>query len=770
MKPLEPERPIDIDALFDALDQYRPRRRGWAWRAPAPKGAHYPPAPFTYYQASPAPERAVPLPAAHYFGNIDPQPAETITTEIASGRFEDDIRRMRMAAWHGADHMMVIRTAGQSHFDGLIEGTPEGVGGVPISRKQLRATRRALDLIEDEVGRPLNLHSYVSGLAGPEMAVLFVEEGVNGAHQDPQYNVLYRNVNMLRSFVDAAEAKTVMKAGAMVQIDGAHNANATAREAWKVTPELLVQHAINSAFSEAVGMRRDLICLSTVPPTAAPAPSLRLDLPYAVALRELFRGFGLRAQMNTRYIESDMREATVTHVLNLLITRLTSAHIQSTITPDEGRNVPWHQNNIAAVDTAKQALVGMDGLNRLVDLSEDEELRGKVREIKERAILFLHEILALGGYFRAVHEGMFVDSGYYPERAGDGIARRFDGGVGAGTIVPRAHDYYAPVCAHFGISRTPEDLDDLRLGLGGAGAGRVSPSAGEVERPCDPAGGCTLCRPDLIPWVDELDPEDNVHRRLEAAAERRGRSLRPEVQWSGDGYLTLAMFLPARREVAEAAALEIGRRLGLEETEVIHSRVMHPAEGTFVEVKGVVPFGVDPERLVLPAAPDILDEATLRADIQAHPMTVVAATVGEDEHSVGMREIIDIKHGGLEKFGVTSHYLGTSVPVEKVIDAAIEADADAILISTIITHAEIHRRQMRRLAELCREKGVRERFLLVAGGTQVTDDLARAEGLDAGFGRGTKGVHVASFLARARAEREGREPGGQPGRETSTDA
>ena len=45
---------------------------------------------------------------------------------------------MRMAAHHGADHIMVIRTAGQSHFDGLIEGTPQGMGGVPISRKQVR--------------------------------------------------------------------------------------------------------------------------------------------------------------------------------------------------------------------------------------------------------------------------------------------------------------------------------------------------------------------------------------------------------------------------------------------------------------------------------------------------------------------------------------------------------------------------------------------------------------------------------------------------------
>ena len=300
----------------------------------------------------------MPLPSAHSFGNIDPQCDFVITTEIASGRFEDDLRRMRMAAWHGADHIMVIRTTGQSHIDGLIEGTPEGVGGIPITRKQIRATRKALDAIEDEVGRPINFHSYVSGVAGPEIAVLFAEEGVNGAHQDPQYNVLYRGINMHRSFVDAAEAKRIMADAGILQLDGAHNANATAKEAWKVTPELFVQHAINTAYSRAAGMPAELIALSTVPPTAPPAPKLRLDLPYAVALREVFRGYKFRAQQNTRYMEADTMEATVTHVLDTLLSRLTSADIQSTITPDEGRNCPWHYNNVAGVNTARQTFMG----------------------------------------------------------------------------------------------------------------------------------------------------------------------------------------------------------------------------------------------------------------------------------------------------------------------------------------------------------------------------------------------------------------------------
>ena len=136
---------IDVEEVLKDLESYRPRRRGWVWRE---KAENQSVGPFEYRELSkPMQGSSVGLMTAHYFDNIDPQPMPTITTEIASGRFEDDIRRMRMAAHHGADHIMVIRTAGQSHFDGLIEGTPQGIGGVPITRKQVRAQRKALDMI-----------------------------------------------------------------------------------------------------------------------------------------------------------------------------------------------------------------------------------------------------------------------------------------------------------------------------------------------------------------------------------------------------------------------------------------------------------------------------------------------------------------------------------------------------------------------------------------------------------------------------------------------
>ena len=103
---LERDRRIDVAEILKDLASYHPRRRGWTWRTPAPKLNL---GPFEYHDCSTPLHDSVGLPPAHYFENIDPQPMPVITTEIASGRFEDDIRRMRMAAHHGADHIMVIR-------------------------------------------------------------------------------------------------------------------------------------------------------------------------------------------------------------------------------------------------------------------------------------------------------------------------------------------------------------------------------------------------------------------------------------------------------------------------------------------------------------------------------------------------------------------------------------------------------------------------------------------------------------------------------------
>jgi D-ornithine 4,5-aminomutase subunit beta len=187
---------------------------------------------------------------------------------------------------------------------------------------------------------------------------------------------------------------------------------------------------------------------------------------------------------------------------------------------------------------------------------------------------------------------------------------------------------------------------------------------------------------------------------------------------------------------------------------VVHKQALHPSEGTIVEIKGKVKFDINVKELVIPEKTSVMSAEEIRAAVSEKPMFVVAATVGNDEHSVGMKETLDIKHGGIEGFGIKYLYLGTSCPVEKLVDAAIETNADAILASTIITHDDVHTKNMRKIHELCIEKGIRDKVMIVVGGTQVTNEIAVEAGMDAGFGRGTHGNDVASFLIRRRREKQ----------------
>ena len=352
----------------------------------------------------------------------------------------------------------------------------------------------------------------------------------------------------------------------------------------------------------------------------------------------------------------------------------------------------------------------------------------------------MEEMLEMGGYFAAVEDGFFVDSGCYPERNGDGIARKLNGGIGVGTIYKREADYMAPVTAHYGYNNVEQYGREF------------------AHDPAKLIGGCTLECPEKIIYIDELDDNDNVNVRMADVKEfvPGSKQIRPEMEWLADGTVMLTMFFPAEKRIAEAAALECAHRMNLTECEVISREIMHEQEGTRIEVKGKVPFAINVDDLVIPKEPDIMSDAEIREDIERKPMRIVCGTVGQDEHSVGLREIIDIKHGGIEKYGIEVHYLGTSVPPEKLVAAAVELNADAILASTIISHDDIHYKNIAKIDAIAKEMGIRDRIMFCAGGTQVTPELARTSGADEGFGRGTHGNHVATFLVKRRQEMEGK--------------
>ena len=140
-------------------------------------------------------------------------------------------------------------------------------------------------------------------------------------------------------------------------------------------------------------------------------------------------------------------------------------------------------------------------------------------------------------------------------------------------------------------------------------------------------------------------------------------------------------------------------------------------------------------------------------------VSIVGACTGFDAHTVGIDAIMNRKgynhHYGLERYPqIEAHNLGAQVPNEKLIDYAVKVNADAILVSQIVTQKDVHIQNMTEFVELLQAKGLRERFIACAGGTRIGNKLAVELGFDAGFGKGTYAEHVATFVIDRLIERQ----------------
>ena len=132
-------------------------------------------------------------------------------------------------------------------------------------------------------------------------------------------------------------------------------------------------------------------------------------------------------------------------------------------------------------------------------------------------------------------------------------------------------------------------------------------------------------------------------------------------------------------------------------------------------------------------------------------MVVVGATIGTDAHTVGIDAIMNMKgynqDYGLERYPeIDAYNMGAQVPCEELLKRALATQADAILVSQTVTQKDAHLHNFTEFIELLEAENLRQRFVLVAGGPRVSNDLAIELGYDAGFGPGTVPSQIASYL------------------------
>ena len=109
----------------------------------------------------------------------------------------------------------------------------------------------------------------------------------------------------------------------------------------------------------------------------------------------------------------------------------------------------------------------------------------------------------------------------------------------------------------------------------------------------------------------------------------------------------------------------------------------------------------------------------------------VTGVIGEDVHVVGIRVI----ENALRDSGFKVHSLGAQVSQEEFIQAALETNADAVLISSLSGHAEILVHSFR---DKCVEAGLGDIILYIGGNLVLSEaQMANAGSIfkELGFNR-----------------------------------
>jgi beta-lysine 5,6-aminomutase beta subunit len=240
--------------------------------------------------------------------------------------------------------------------------------------------------------------------------------------------------------------------------------------------------------------------------------------------------------------------------------------------------------------------------------------------------------------------------------------------------------------------------------------------------------------------------------------------IKPYGDTLNDGIVQLSFTLPVENGArAKKAAEQYVYKLNFQEVSVSYSEKI--AEGftyfvVYAKANPVIDYSLITATEVQAVEMDFYQINTLIKTKLNRQLSVVGATIGADAHTVGIDAIMNMKgynaNYGLERYPeINAYNLGAQVPAEELLKKALEINADSILVSQTVTQKDAHIHNFTEFIELLEAEKLRERFLILAGGPRITNDLAIELGYDAGFGPGTVPSQVASYIITTILDKKG---------------
>ncbi|MGM0606897.1 MAG: OAM dimerization domain-containing protein [Candidatus Muiribacteriota bacterium] len=237
--------------------------------------------------------------------------------------------------------------------------------------------------------------------------------------------------------------------------------------------------------------------------------------------------------------------------------------------------------------------------------------------------------------------------------------------------------------------------------------------------------------------------------------------VKPYGDTLNDGSVQLSFTLPVSGgKKAEEAAKQLIEGAGFSNCEIVYSTPLSE-KFTFFVVYGKINNSVDYDKIeVEDNQEEFMDFYEVNDFIKkklGKKIVVVGACTGFDAHTVGIDAIMNMKgydhHYGLERYPMVEAYnLGAQISNEYLVDFAKKVNADAILVSQVVTQKDIHIQNLTEFVELMEAEELRDKMIIITGGPRINNKLAMELGFDCGFGKGTFAEHVATFIAKKLTE------------------
>jgi len=352
---------------------------------------------------------------------------------VATGNIYDDVEQARAAAEQGADVIAVIRSTAQSLLDYVPHGaTTEGYGGTYATQENFRIMREALDDISRKLGRYVHLTNYSSGLCMPEIAYMAAAERLDMLLNDAMYGILFRDINMRRTFCDQYFSRRICAFAEIIINTGEDNYITTA-DADEAAHTVIASQLVNEAFAHSAGVPDELIGFGhSFEIDPAREDTLLRELAMAMMVRQLFPRSPIKYMPPTKHKEGDIFFSHAYDTMSDLVAITTRQAIQLLGMMTEAMHNPFLMDRYVALKTAAYVYRAARHLGDEISFKPDGIVARRQREVFDEALALLEEV-ARDGMMAAIGKARFGDT-----------ARTETGGKGLDGVFERAPDYFNP--------------------------------------------------------------------------------------------------------------------------------------------------------------------------------------------------------------------------------------------------------------------------------------------------------------------------------------